>query len=446
MTHIDLDTQEAIAEPAASSPGHSRTILCVDDEPNILSSLRRLFRAGGYRILAAESGEQALALLDVERVDIIISDMRMPVMSGAELLRQVRARWPDITRLLLTGYADITSTITAINEGQIHRYITKPWTDHELLLVVKEALERKALQEDKERLEQLTFTQNEQLKTLNATLEQKVDERTADLALANDRLKKNYFNSIKTFSNLIELRGGQLMGHARKVADLARRTAKAMNLDDAQSHEVFIAALLHDIGQIGLSDQILSTPVSKMSQEDAARYRLHPIFGEQALIGLDDMQAVASLVRSHHERHDGRGFPDGLSGDGIPMGARILAIADTYEDLLDGHFISGMLSPAEARTMIGRGRGTQFDPAVADAFLGLFVKPVPPPTHRPLKLRTDELKPGMVLAVDFLSAEGVLLLAADHVLTADLILRLKTLEQRAGRPVLLAIKHPQEAA
>ena len=428
-------------QPSSSAaPQASRTVLCVDDEPNILSAMKRLFRPTGHRVLTAESGADALGLLQAEKIDLIISDMRMPLMSGAELLQQVRAHWPHVTRLLLTGYADIGSTIAAINEGQIHRYITKPWNDEEILVTVQEAFRIKALEEDKARLEALTIQQNNELKTLNATLEQKVEERTAELATANDRLKKNYFNSIKTFSHLIELRNGELMGHARKVADLARKIAKAMALDDAQAHDIFIAALIHDIGHIGLSDTILAKPVSKMSPEESSRYRLHPIFGEQALMGLDDMQAVAALIRSHHERHDGRGFPDGLQGENIPLGARILAIADAYEDLLTGHFVSSPLSSSEARTLLTRGKGTQFDPAVVDAFLNLFAKPSPPPPHRPLKLRTDELKPGMVLAHDFLSPEGVLLLAAEHVLTAELIARIRAFERRSGQSLLIAIK------
>jgi response regulator RpfG family c-di-GMP phosphodiesterase len=427
-------------ESVAATPETVRTILCVDDEPNILSALRRLFRTTGLRVLTAESGAAALDILSTESVDLIISDMRMPMMSGAELLQQVRSRWPAVTRLLLTGYADISSTISAINEGQIYRYITKPWNDGDLLSIVKDAMERKALEDDKKRLEALTARQNEELKSLNSSLEKKVEARTADLAQANDRLKRNYFNSIKTFSNLLELRGGQLMGHGRKVADLARKTAKALNLGEETVHELFIAALMHDIGFIGLSDQILSTPVTKLSPEDLARYRMHPIFGEQSLMSLDDMQPVATLIRAHHERHDGRGFPDGLQGDDIPIGARILSVVDTYEDLLSGHCISNSLSPTEARTVIRHGKGTQFDPVVTDAFLNLFAAPPAPAAQKPLMLRTSELQPGMVLAKDFLSAEGVLLLAADHVLTMELIERMCAFERRSGQTFLIAIK------
>jgi response regulator RpfG family c-di-GMP phosphodiesterase len=416
-----------------------RTILCVDDEPNILAAMKRLFRPTGHRVIVAESGAAALDLLAVEAVDLIISDMRMPSMNGAELLQRVRAHWPSVTRILLTGYADIASTIAAINEGQIHRYITKPWNDSELLITVKDAFDRRALQEEHARLAALTVSQNEALKQLNATLEQKVSERTAELGQANERLKKNYFNSIKTFSNLIELRGGHMVGHARKVADLARKTAKALSLSEPVIHDIFTAGLLHDIGQIGMSDHILTTPVSKLTPEEGIQYRLHPVMGEQALMGLDDMAPVAALIRSHHERWDGRGFPDGLKGDDIPMGAQILCIADAYDDLLAGRFVSGSLSPADAMTMIKRGIGQQFAPRVADAFISLFNRPPAPPPPQPLALSSEGLQPGMVLARDFVSTEGVMLLAAGHVLTEDLIKRIHAFERRSGRTVQLAI-------
>lgn len=428
------------ASPSDSDACTEWTILCIDDEPNVLSALKRLLRPTGYRVITAEGGAQALSLMETQPVHLVISDMRMPLMSGAELLHQVYERWPSTARVLLTGYADMSSTIAAINEGRIHRYITKPWNDGELMAVVKDAHDLHALRAEKSRLTELTLKQNDELKSLNATLEQKVEARTADLARINEQVKKNYFNSIKAFSHLIELRGGHLMGHARKVADLGRKIAKTMGLNDAQTHEIFIAALMHDIGHIGLSDQILASPVSKLTPADAARYRLHPTLGEQALMGLDDLQPVAALIRSHHERHDGCGFPDGLEGDEIPIGARILAVADTYEDLQAGHCISEQLSPAEARTLIERGKGTQFDPAVVDAFLSLFTTPIDAPAIPPLMLSSGELRPGMLLAQDLKSNEGVMLLATDHVLTATLIDRIRLFEQRSGKPFVLAIK------
>src|SRR5471032_3066624 len=161
MSALPLSPADAAAPP---------TLLCVDDEPNILSALRRLFRARGYRVLLAESGAQGLQILEQEAVDLVISDMRMPEMDGARFLAQVRQRWPDTLRLLLTGYSDIQSIQDAINCGEIYRYITKPWDDNHMLLLVRHALERRALEQDKQRLEALTLRQNAQLKALNESL------------------------------------------------------------------------------------------------------------------------------------------------------------------------------------------------------------------------------------------------------------------------------------
>jgi len=155
------------------------TLLCVDDEANILSALKRLFRPHGYRVLTALSGEQGLKLLGETGVDLVISDMRMPEMDGASFLEQVRQRWPDTMRILLTGYSDISSTIAAVNRGEIYRYISKPWLDDDVVMVVRQAFELKGLALEKARLVELTRKQNLELAKLNAGLEDIVTQRTA---------------------------------------------------------------------------------------------------------------------------------------------------------------------------------------------------------------------------------------------------------------------------
>lgn len=438
--HVPASVAAAEPDQAAAAAPAAWTLLCVDDEPNIVSSLRRLFRGNGYRVLTAHGGEEALALMQTEPVDLVISDMRMPGMDGAQLLERVRAGWPNATRLLLTGYADVQSTVAAINRGEVYRYIAKPWNDEELLHTVRGAFELQGLAREKRRLEALTAAQNLELAHLNATLEQKVEQRTAELSQAHDKLKKNYMTSIKVFSNLIEMRGGAMMGHARRVGDLARRTARAMGLPaDAQQH-IFVAGLLHDIGHIGLADTLLARPVPRLSEEEQALYRKHAAMGEQALMALDDMQPVAALIRSHHERHDGKGFPDALAGDAIPLGARILAVADAYDELAAGHLGSNGLDAEKTRFMIGRGRGAIYHPEVVDVFLQMLLEAMPTAEAPPMPLPTSDLQPGMVLARGLVSADGVMLLAAGHPLTADLIQRIRQYELRDRLKLVLLVK------
>lgn len=418
------------------------TILCVDDEANILSSLRRLFRPAGYRVLVAESGAAGLEMLEAEQgaVDLVISDMRMPAMDGAHFLAEVRQRWPGILRILLTGYADIESTIAAINEGQIYRYISKPWNDGEVLLTVREALERQALLHEKARLEALTARQNEELKVLNAGLEEKVRERTEELRLAHERLKRSFFTSIQVFANLIELRGGNMAGHSRRVADLARKIAAGMGLDGRQCNDVFLAGLLHDIGKIGLPDALLAKPPAKMSGEELGVWRKHPAKGEQALMALEELRGAAHLIRSHHERFDGQGYPDGLAGMAIPQGARILALANEYDGHLQGTLTGKRLNEDDAKQAIVQGRGKRYDPAVVDAFLSIVGAPPEPPADE-IAVTPADLKPGMFLARDLISPEGVLLLATDYMLDEKLIRQIRDYERSEGGRLILYVRN-----
>lgn len=427
----------------ACSSATERTLLCVDDEPNITSALRRVFRGTGWRMLAAGSGAQALEAMQSEAVDLVISDMRMPGMDGAQLLEQVRRDWPQVVRILLTGQSDTASTLAAINRGEVYRYITKPWNDDEIVLTVRQAFERQDLERETRRLHALTQQQNGALAALNADLERKVDERTAELQKANERLRKTYITSIKVFSGLIELRGGSLAGHSRRVAEQARRTALAMGRSEHDALQVSIAGLLHDIGHIGLSDDLLARPVSHMSDADLAQYRRHAVLGEQSLLALDDLQGVASLIRSHHERYDGKGYPDGLAGRDVPFGARILAVADAYDDLQHRRLTSAALEPAQARQIIARGRGTQFDPEVVDVFLQTLLHAAAAPAPRLVAKVVAELEPGMVLGRELVSADGVVLITAEQVLTADLIARLHRYAQRNGTDPTLWV-HPGE--
>jgi response regulator RpfG family c-di-GMP phosphodiesterase len=440
------DSTPAVPSAPAVAADTVPTLLFVDDEPSILSSLQRLFRPKGYRILTAESGEAGLTILDEHPVDLVVSDMRMPKMDGAQFLEKVRQKTPETMRLLLTGYADVTSTINAINKGEIYRHISKPWDDNEIVLIVKKALEHKALRGENQRLLALTQQQNDELKDLNAGLEERVKERTSEieqvnsfLNLANDKLKQNFLVSIKVFSGLIELREGAVAGHARRVADMARRIAKRLELAIQAQQDVFVAALLHDIGKIGFSDELLSRPVSKLVNEDLARYRKHALSGEAALMPLIELQGVAKIIRSHHERFDGEGFPDGLSGTVIPLGARILAIANDYDGFQIGTLTERRYSALEVKSLLQQGSGKRYDPQVVDAFLDVIGKPREEP-GRYQELPASELVPGMVSGKDILSRDGTLLLAADYVLDAIIVRQIQTYATREGIHLMVSIR------
>lgn len=435
----------AAAGPGAP-PGRLCTVLCVDDEPNILSALKRTLRGAGYMVLTALGGAQALQLLDdmsdQQPVDVVISDMRMPGMDGAQLLEQVHARWPQMVRILLTGQANMESTVAAINRGRILRYLSKPWDEAELLATVHEGVERQQLERDKARLQALANAQNEELTQLNGALELRVQARTAELSDANQKLQRNHLKTIKVFSNLLELRGDQLAGHGRRVADTARDIARAMELADGEVLRIFMAGLLHDIGLIGTLDKLLAKPLARHNEEEMQLYRGHTVAAEQSLLALDDMAPLLPFIRGHHERFDGGGFPDKLAGMAIPLGARVLAVADAFDDLQNGQLIDSQLTVAEARTMLRQGRGAQFCPEVLDVFLHITEpqKSTANAGARMLRVPSAALESDMVLATDLVSTRGVLMLTAGHRLTPSLIRRVREFEIREGGQLQINIK------
>ncbi len=437
---------EIVTEPEPSA--EPATLLFVDDEANILSALKRLFRPLGYRIFTAGGGAEGLQIFEQNHIDLVISDMRMPEMNGAQFLEQARARWPDTMRILLTGYADVTSTIDAINKGEIYRYVSKPWDDNDITLVVRHALELKNLEQEKKRLEALTVQQNDELKDLNANLEAKVRERTEEvrqtmgfLEVANKQLKDSYLTTLKVFSNLMELREGAMAGHSRRVADHSRRLALRLGMAVGEVQDVMFAGLLHDIGKIGLSDRLLHKPFSTLTTEERTEVIRHPVTGQAALMALENMKEAGRLIRGHHERFDGLGYPDGLVGMAIPKGARILAVANDYDALQIGTVMSKSLTETEAREYLLEGRGKRYDPKVVDVYLEMLGgAEASSSAGLEVKMPSSALRRGMVLARDLTSPDGLLLLSRDYLIDDAMIEQIRNFEQTEARPLQIYVR------
>lgn len=447
-----MDTPLAPPSPAPLAPPASATtqqaqatLLFVDDEPAILSALRRLFRPLGHRILLAESGPAALEILEKESVDLVLSDMRMPDMNGAQLQQLVCQRWPEVARLLLTGYADITSTIAAINQGEIQRYITKPWDDQELLLAVREGLERSRLRVENKRLQALTQAHNEQLERRVAARTSELSQVNAMLEQAFSELRDNFLLTVKVFAGLMELREAGQPGYSERVGQLARRLAAALNLSPTEQDDCYAAGLLHEVGKIGLPDALLRKPVSMMRGEDLVLYKRYPLLGETALMPLSSLRGAARLVRSHQERLDGMGFPDGLAGADLPVAAQVVGLAAAYEGLQSGRLSERPHDAARASAVIRGVAGKHFLPAVVAAFERLLTS-APAPAANELELVAADLKPGMVMAQDLLSPQGTLLLAAGFVFDASVIRTIRELVAREGLGIIFRIRDTRPQA
>lgn len=444
---VDAPAQTTVLAPSqldadASTP----RILCVDDEPDILASLRRLFKDSGYSVRIADSAANGLRILENESIDLVISDLHMPDMDGARFLGQVRERWPQTLRILLAGQADAALIAEAINRGEIVRCFAKPWDDADMAAQVRLALERRTVELEKARLEQIARTRTDELKALNASLAQDVTASKDELAQANKRLKGNFVTSLKVIAGLIESRRKFMIGHARRVADLAHRLATRLALEPALVHEVFVAGLLHDVGKLAFTDGLLDTPVASMTKSQLQQFRQHPARAEELLMPLQDLRGVAAVIGAQMERYDGSGFPRQLQGRAILVGARILSVCSDYDNLQIGILAPRMLTAREALGVVERSSGKRYDPWVVDAFVRLVRgKPVAvegdeAQAEGPQAASSDEefddmlikasgLGVGMVLSRDLISPAGLMMLPAGHVIDNRLIHKMQEFEQ-----------------
>lgn len=414
------------------------TVLLVDDEEPILNSLRRLLREQPYEVLLATSGEQALAIMAQRPVDLIVSDARMPGMDGAALLARVYSEYPDTTRILLTGYADLEIIVKAINEGQVHRYIAKPWTDEELVLTLRQSLAFQFSERERQRLEELTQRQNDELKSLNTTLEKRVLARTAELQqtadmldLAYDELKHSYATGTEVFSMLVNQRLPVDKQTNRQVIDLIKACSNPFNLDESTRRDLCMAAALYNIGKLGWSDALINTPSDMVSHADREIWRSYPRQSESLLMTLEPIQDAASLILHHQERWDGSGFPTHLKGEAIPYGARLLKLAVDFIELQRGLILERHLSSGEALLFIRRYAGKLYDPGLIEDFASacaayLNDAVLNDPTVK--AVTTRELVPGMILVRNLNADNGMLLLNAGKVVSAALIDKLAAFE------------------
>lgn len=399
------------------------TVLLVDDEENILRALQRLLMDEDFDIETATSGEAALEkLTTLENVGLIVSDQRMPGMNGAEFLGRSRELFPDTQRILLTGYSDINATIEAINKGGAGRYISKPWDDDELVLAIRDAVELYRNDVEKQRLNEIANQQKDELEAWNDSLKKRILQTTATIREQNQAIKslddKNIMSILsRTFDNFFEIMGDRAAVHARTVSILVTDVARKMNLDAEMVATIRLAALLHDAGKFGSHSLTMNKHPLEMSESETGEYRQHPIRGEEMFSKVEEISGVLPLIRSHHESFDGSGFPEGLRGEAIPLGARLITIADHIEK--SAHSVS--CNRADYALMNAKYRGgTLLDPQLLTKFQAItnivYYEGKKAGSVSEVEIGPTELIPAMVISRDVVSGSGVLLMQKGGVL------------------------------
>lgn len=314
----------------------SVSVLFVDDEENILHSIERLFFDEEFTVLTAPSGEAGLSTLAAhDDIAVIVSDQRMPGMSGAEFLERSRGIAPDAIRIVLTGYADIHAAMDAVNKGGAARYLSKPWDDDTLIRTVRECVDYFLVLRENRRMAHVIRKQNEELEEWNRNLKSRVMEQTMvirrqneELSARSSRLQSAFNGIIESFSLLVELMSPRLRNHARNVADLSVLIARDLGISGDELETIRRAALLHDIGMIGIPPHLFGKRSHEMTPEELRIFQQHPIRGQSAIDAVEELRPAGILIRHHHEQYNGNGYPDRLAKDEIPLGARIIGFAN----------------------------------------------------------------------------------------------------------------------
>ena len=349
MTVVEPISTRVTDQTPRPSAGY---VLIVDDEPQLRRVLSRLMASDGFEVDEATNGQEALNALARRAATLVLSDLYMPEVDGMELLRETRARHPDTAVIMITAVTDVSTAVHCLSLGAMD-YITKPFHLEEIRARVRQALERRRLLLE------------------NRDYQERLEERVSQQA---HRIEQLFLASIQSLADALEVKDQYTHGHSVRVSKYCVAIAERLGLTSDAVQHIELGGRVHDIGKIGVREGVLNK-AGPLTAEEYAHVMTHPEVGWRILQPLlSDMPRALNIVRSHHERFDGRGIPDGLAGDAIPIEARIATVADTFDAMTSARPYRPGLALDVTLAELKRCRGTQLDPTVTDAFLALVAE------------------------------------------------------------------------
>ena len=397
-------------------------ILIVDDEPIVLAALKETLEREHYHVVTSTSPTKALELVARQEFSVIISDQRMPEMTGLDFLTECKKHQPHASRILITAVLSLPTIIDAINKGEIFRFIAKPWLREELTATIRNAYQRYELITHNAVLTDETQRLNERLKAANASLEQKVRDLEAqkkELDAANLRLTESYDHSLELCTRILATYDPLFGGQTRTLVEVAQKMTETAHFNDSERSVLTASARLCDLGLIGVSRELLRAfrqHPDRLTERERQTMHSHPIYSQTLASFVDPRSAVGETIRAHHERFDGEGYPDGLSGQAIPWTARCLAVAVYY--------VESSLPREQAIEQVLAESGKGLDPEAVRLFLQATNLLNLPKQVREVML--DELQPGMVLANGLHSPHGMLLIGEGQPLSQAMITKIRS--------------------
>ncbi len=326
-------------------------VLVVDDDVANLRMAIRILGAENMRVSCVKSGAEAVKFLHGSRPDIILLDIHMPAMDGFDTLKSIRENTPasDIPVIFLTADDDNEMETRGLKAGAMD-FIRKPFLPEVFLMRVRHTIELVRLQTD---------------------LEREVEEKTKKISEQHEKLKRLSGQIVMALSGAIDAKDAYTNGHSTRVADYSREIARRAGFSNEEQDDIHMMGLLHDVGKIGIPDGIINK-TAKLTDEEYDIIKTHPVLGEGILKNITEFPQLMTGARWHHERYDGKGYPDGLAGENIPVEARIIAVADSYDAMSSRRSYRDVLEQSYIRAEMEKGKGTQFDPTFAEIMINMI--------------------------------------------------------------------------
>jgi len=394
------------------------TILVVDDEINILRAIRRTLHKLDVELLLAETPEKALNIIDERTIDVIVSDMKMPNINGAQLLTKMKEKQPNSFRVILSGYADIELMLSAINQGEVHRYLTKPWSNKALLDVINSGIELTKLRRENLRLLALTKKQNKKLAQNNQELETKVALRTRQIKATLTRIQQHSLGMERALYNVLVSHPSIDGKFARQVSESALQLAKKLALSEKEQTVVKLAALVCQIGLVSVAAEIIEMPYYAMNDEQRKAYKNQTYSAVTMLSPLQALQEEIAFITCQFDPVNKKPEP--------PKGAQIISICRDYWRYRTGRMLNSRLSHNGAAREMNKYIGIQYDKLALKAFLSIDKDVLD--TINKTVINSDNLIPGMVLKNDWYNDKHILLLPIGHIFTITSIAKVQNFE------------------
>ncbi len=325
-------------------------ILVVDDDTSNLKMASYILGGVQMRVSCLKAGGDAVQFLRENRPDLILLDVHMPGMDGFQTMQAIREKAAaDIPVIFLTADDDSNTEKRGLELGA-QDFIKKPFVPEVLLLRVRHTID---------------------LSRLQADLEREVLKKTQEIAAQHEKLERISMQIVKALSGAVDAKDTYTNGHSLRVAEYSREIARRAGLSGETQNDIYMMGLLHDVGKIGVPDAIINKP-AHLTEEEYSVIKNHPVMGARILKNIKDFPKLITGARWHHERYDGKGYPDGIAGEEIPLEARIIAVADAYDAMSSRRSYRDVLPQEVVRGEIEKGRGTQFDPVMTEIALGMI--------------------------------------------------------------------------